>query len=75
MLSPNQRVVGMDCMEKHVFCFVDQIIIIKCVCLHARVCYLVDVCGRGGAHGCFLWENGRSGVRGQCLEGVTVGMR
>lgn len=25
--------------------------------------------GGGGAHGCFLWENGRSGVGGQCLRG------
>lgn len=29
--------------------------------------------GEGVAHGCFLWENGRSGVEGQCLGGLTVG--
>lgn len=50
---------------------------IKSLSSNVSVCYLVDVRGRGGAHGCFLWENGRSGVRGQCLGrgGVTVGMR
>lgn len=30
--------------------------------------------GDGGvAHGCFLWENGRSGLEGQCLGGSRQG--
>lgn len=36
-----------------------------------NVCMWVCVCVIGGAYGCFLWENGRSEVRGRCLR-VTV---
>ena len=63
--------VLLNCAEKHydLFSSVDQIVmIIKCVfscmCVCLPMCVCVCVCGRGGAHGCFLWENGRSGVRG-----------
>lgn len=52
----------------------DQMITVKRVkvCVHVCVCCMyVEQEGAwevgGGAHGCFLWENGRSGVRGQCL--------
>lgn len=31
------------------------------------------MCVGGGAHGCFLWENGRKGVKGQCLKGGHSG--
>lgn len=55
------------------FSIMDQIIIIRCVCFHECVCCFVDVCGREGAHGCFLWENGRPGMRGQCLRGSQWG--
>lgn len=41
----------------------------ECVCVFS----CMYVCERGGAHGCFLWENGRSGVRGQCLRGSQWG--
>lgn len=35
------------------------------------VCHLVDACVEGwGAHGCFLWENGRSEVGGHGGNGA-----
>lgn len=38
----------------------------------AEVVVLVEVGDGGVAHGCFLRENGRSGLEGQCL-GLTAG--
>lgn len=56
------------------FSSVDQILICQHVCV--GVCYHVDVCGRVGAHGCFLWENGESeGWEVSVSGGVTLGMR
>lgn len=71
---PNQECCATGLHEKQMFCLVEWIkslLNVCVVCVHA--CNLVGVCGRGGAHGCFLWENGRLGVRGQCLGGSQWG--
>lgn len=63
--------VGLVCVEK-------RAVLVKQI-LYYQICvFVVDVCGRervgwGGAHGCFLWENSRSEVRGQCLRGGHSG--
>lgn len=49
VLKPNHCVVGLDHMEKHVLCSgVDQINIIKCVCLFMRVFVIMSVCVEEG---------------------------
>lgn len=56
---------GMRHQCRNVFTFCTE----RCVCLGLHV--WMYVCEIGDAYGCFLWENGRSEVRGRWLR-VTV---
>lgn len=62
-LYTNLQIKAWDTKCRNVFTFCSE----RCLCL----CLRVRVCEIGDAYGCFLWENGRSEVRGHWLR-VTV---